>query len=259
MPNTAAHRGITLAYRDLLPTQPPWPCSAFLLVGSLAGSCFLTLTPLALDTVPRVQALAAVPMGMGCAWGRAEATTAQGRAPAALGVVEGRRRFCVGRVLAVLCTGCCCLLSLLAGGDQAQTTPPGPQEQASGGPMCFWVQISVAAGTGRANESCTQPRQLYWSAQKALSPMGCHWLRGEALEGNREAVPTSALNQHVQELVHLLTSCHLLQQTTKRRVEGVRRRVPPATSQEGGSRPHKQLSPMQERCHTNMGLAVAFR
>jgi len=77
--------------------------------------------------------------------------------------------------------------------------------------------------------------------------MDRHWLGGEALEGNREAVRTSTLNQHVQELIHLLTSCHLLQQTTKRRVEGIRRRVPPATNKIGGSRPHKWLSLMQER------------
>lgn len=119
--------------------------------------------------------------------------------------------------------------------------------------------ISVAAGTGRANESSTQLRQLCWAAQSILSPTDQCWLGGEALERNREAVRTSTLNQHVQELVHLLTSCHLLQQTTKRRVEGVRRRVPPATSHVGGSRPHKWLSPMQERCHSNTGLSAAFR
>lgn len=123
----------------------------------------------------------------------------------------------------------------------------------------FLDSISVSAGTGRAHESCTQLRQLCWGAQSALSPTDGCWLGGEALEGNREAVRTSALNQHVQELVHLLTSCHLLQQTTKRRVEGIRRRVPPATRQVGGSRPHKRLSPMQERCHSNTGLAAAFR
>lgn len=60
---------------------------------------------------------------------------------------------------------------------------------------------------------------------------------------------TSALNQHVQEFVHLLTSSHLLQQTAKRRVEGIRRRVPPAMRQVGGSRPHER----------RMGLAAVFR
>lgn len=81
----------------------------------------------------------------------------------------------------------------------------------------------------------------------------------DAPEGTGEAVPTSAFNQHVQELVHLLTSCHLLQQTTKRRVEGIRRRVPPATSQGSGSSPHEWLCPLQEKCHSSTGLAVTFR
>lgn len=201
------------------------------------------LVPLGLDAVPRAQAPAAVPRGLGkgtgstqhrgghqkcSAWEMALAALGMGGTPGAL-CGEGAGS-AVHRAAA--------LLSLLSAQVTAEPRPPhwAGTRRAS----MLLGSVSVAAGTGRAGESSTRLRQLCWGAQNALSPTDRCWPGGEAPEENREAGRTSTLNQHVQELVHLLTSCHLLQQTTKRRVEGIRRRVPPATSQVDGSRPQKR-------------------
>jgi len=126
VPTTAGHGGTTQppswalghADRALLPAQSPWQRSPTLPVGSLAHSCFLTSAPLVLDTVPRAQALAAAPhpgAGHGLCTGKGTGSTLHRAGhPAVLHLGDGTGStgnggglwgLCVGRVLAVLCTG----------------------------------------------------------------------------------------------------------------------------------------------------------
>lgn len=184
---------------------------------------------------------------MGLSVGKGTQHSAEGRAPAVLyagggtgstGNGVGLCGVCVGTGLAVPCTRLPPPSRLCARSAQAM-----PKAGPAGVQCAFGFNLSSCWHRKDKWKLCSTPAALLGAV--TLTDHGCPG--GKALEGNREAVHTSTLNQHIQELVHLLTSCYLLQQTTKRRVEGVRRRVPPATSQVGGSRPHKGLSPMQER------------
>lgn len=182
---------------------------------------------LPLDTVPRAPALAAVPKGLGkstgSTWHRGghHKCSVWEMALAALGV-RGTLRALGGEGAGSAGHGAAALLSLLSAQVTAEPTPPHCvgtcRSRLWEGQYTFGLHLSGCwHREGRGKLYSTQAALL--GCTESHRPM-LAWR--EAPEGNRKAEHTSTLNQHVQELVHLLTSCHLLQQTTKRRVEGIR-------------------------------------